>query len=286
LSSSSPAFPGALLALLAVSLFSTSALLVRLSSPVPSLQVTFWRLAVAGGLVLLAAGLTGQLRAAPGFDVRRLGLYGLITAAHFWLYIASLHYTSVTNSLAIVYTAPVFVAAFSRFFLREPITRRQALGIAVVVLGVGLLAGYDFATNTRRLGGDLLALGSAAAFGLYSVAGRSERKRYPLLVYAGSVYLSAALWLLPLAAAGFRASAYTPGNAAAILALAVFPLALGHTLYNAALRRIHAARANVLSTLEVAGGAFLAWAVLGEAVPPEGALGAAVTLAGVLLVML
>ncbi len=277
---------GALLALLAVTLFSTSALLVRLSAPVPSLEVAFWRLLVAGVVVLLAARLTGQLSRRPTFDARRFGVYGLITAAHFGLYIASLGYTTVANALAIVYTAPVFVAAFSHAFLREPVTRRQLAGIAVVVLGVSILAGYDIATDARRLAGDALALGSAAAFGLYSVAGRGERARYPLLVYAGAVYLLASLWLLPAAGFSFDVARYTPANSAAIAALAVFPLAVGHTLYNAALRRIHATRANVLSTLEVVGGAFLAWAVLGEPVPPEAALGTAVTLAGVLAVIL
>ncbi len=36
--------------------------------------------------------------------------------------------------------------------------------------------------------GDLMALGSAVTFGLYSVAGRSQRERYGLFTYAGTVY--------------------------------------------------------------------------------------------------
>ena len=277
---------GTLLALAAVTLFSMSAVLVRLSAPLRSVEVAFWRLLVAGALVLLAAWLSGQVRGGARPDARRFALYGLVTAAHFGLYIASLGYTSVANALALVYTAPVFVAILSSLVLQEHITRRQAAGIVLAVVGVAVLMGYDVATEGRRLVGDALALGSAAAFGVYSVAGRGERSRYPLLVYAGSVYLAASAWLLPTVAAGFRLSRYDAGNVGALLALAVLPLALGHTLYNAALRRIHAARANVLSTLEVVGGSALAWLVLGETVPGESVMGTALTLAGVLLVIL
>lgn len=282
----SPTLSGTLLALAAVSLFSMSAVLVRLSAPISSLEVAFWRLAVAGSVVLGVGAVLGNLRGTSRPHAGRMAVYGLITALHFALYIASLNYTSVANSLAIVYTAPAFVALFSSLFLNEKVTRRQVLGIALVILGVGMLAGYDLVTDVRRLLGDGLALGSAAAFGLYSVAGRRERTRFPLLMYAGIVYLSASAWLLPAALASFEAQRYTVSNVLAILALALVPLGVGHTLYNAALRRIHAARANVLSTLEVVGGTFLAWQVLGEPVPAEAAVGVAVTLAGVLAVIL
>lgn len=276
---------GTLLTLAAVSLFSTSALLVRLSGPVPGTEVTFWRLLLAGCVVLVAARVDGQVRRAPRVDVGRFMIYGLITAAHFLLYILSLSYTSVSNSLALVYTAPAFVAAFSTVRLHEKITHRQAVGIAVVISGVAVLSGFDLTISSRKVLGDAMAIGSAAAFGLYSVAGRGERGRYPLLVYAGGVYLCASLWLLPAALPTMSVAAFNVRNVLAIVALAVLPLAVGHTLYNAALRRIHAAEVNVLSTLEVVGGTFLVWAVRHEAVPLESAVGVAITLAGVLIVI-
>lgn len=269
-----------------MALFSTSALLVRLSEPVPPLQIAFWRRLLAGTGVLLAAGASGQLRRSPAPRPARFAVYGLVTAAHFGCYIAALGLTTVSHALALVYTAPAFVAAFSALWLREPISRRQAAGLALVVAGVAALSGFDLATDRRRLLGDGLALLSAAAFGLYSVLGRGERGRYPLLVYTGGTYLSAAMWLLPVAVAGFRPEVFTAGNVAAIVALAGLPLALGHTLYNAALRRVHAAQVNVLSTLEVVGGAALAWAVLGEPVSAQAAFGVAVVLVGVIAVVL
>jgi drug/metabolite transporter (DMT)-like permease len=87
---------------------------------------------------------------------------------------------------------------FSAWFLHEGMERRRWLGTLVAVAGVAILAGFEPAFSPRMAVGDLLALGSAICFGLYSIAGRSQRHRYGLFAYAGSVYILAGLWLLPL----------------------------------------------------------------------------------------
>ncbi len=149
-----------------------------------------------------------------------------MTALHFGAYIASLDYTSIAHSLALVYTAPIFVAFFSWLFLHEGIKPRQWGGILIVVAGVAILAGFEPAFDRRMLIGDLLALTSAVCYGLYSVAGRSERERTSLLGYAGVVYTLAALWLVPSAAMNFSPGGYTWRAVLSILALGIFPLAL------------------------------------------------------------
>ena len=50
-------------------------------------------------------------------------------------------YTSIAHSLALVYTAPIFVAIFSWLFLKEGMSRRKWLGTLVAVVGVAILAG-------------------------------------------------------------------------------------------------------------------------------------------------
>ncbi|MBI3107962.1 MAG: EamA family transporter [Candidatus Rokubacteria bacterium] len=62
-------------------------------------------------------------------------------------------------------------------------------------------------------------------------------------------------------------------------------LAGGHTLYNAALRRMHPAAVNITASLEVLGGTFLGWLVLGEAPGVHAIVGAILTLLGVGLVV-
>ena len=76
------------------------------------------------------------------------------------------------------------------------------------------------------------------------------------------------------------------GGTAAVLALGLLPLALGHTLYNAGLRRVPATVANVLATQEVTGGILLSWLLLGIAPAGNEILGALITLGGIVLVLL
>ena len=158
--------------------------------------------------------------------------------------------------------------------------------VPVVVFGVAVLSGLEPRFDARVLFGDLLALGSAVTFGLYSVAGRRERDRQPLLRYAGAVYAAAALWLLPPALLLGPTGLHSAAPTAAIVALGVFPLGIGHTLYNASLRRVHPTYVNLIATQEVTGGVLLGWLILGEAPTFAAIVGALLTLAGVAVVLL
>ena len=83
-----------------------------------------------------------------------------------------------------------------------------------------------------------------------------------------------------------RTSVYTAGAAAAILGLGIGPLGTGHTLYNAALRRVPATYVNLIATLEVVGGVVLGALLLGELPSAVARVGAAIVLTGILLVVL
>lgn len=277
---------GVLLAVLAVLFFAASPVLVRLAEPLSPYEKTAGRLAVAALALLLLMRGRGERFRLTRRDLPLFAAIGLIAALHFVAYVASLNFTTIAHSLAIVYTAPIFVAIFSAWFLKEPIRPRQWLGVLVAVLGVAILAGFEPNWSARMALGDLLALLSAVMFGLYSVAGRQQRSHYSLLTYAVAVYGLAALWVLPAAAANFTPAGYTPGPLLAVLALGIIPLGIGHTLYNAALRRTHATTANLVATQEVTLGILLGALILGEMPQVNEMAGVLVTLLGIMLVLL
>jgi len=237
-------------------------------------------------VMVLGLALVRRMPLPPRKDLPKFIFYGLVTALHFGLYIGSLAFTSIAHSLALIYTAPIFVAIFSLIFLKENLSIRQWMGILVAVLGVAVLAGFEPEFTRRMLIGDLLAVGSAIAFGIYSVAGRSQKDRYPLFVYAGVVYTLAALWLMPPAVASFTPDGYTLAAVGSILFLGTLPLGLGHTLYNAALRRVSATYVNLIATQEVTGGIILGILLLGEIPTLNSLIGVLITLAGIVLVVL
>lgn len=277
---------GLYLVALAVFFFSTSPVFTRWAAEsLSAFEITAGRM-LSAGLLVLGTALIRKETLPPPQDWPRFVGYGLVAALHFGCYIASLNYTTIAHSLAITYTAPIFVALFSSWFLGEGMDGRKWLGTVMAVAGVAILAGFEPAFTPRMAVGDLLALGSAITFGLYSVAGRSQRHRYSLFAYAGSVYMVAGLWLLPLALWNFSPNGYTAAAVGSVLALGLLPLALGHTLYNAALRQTRATLVNLIATQEVTGGILLGILFLGEIPTPTTLAGVVVTLLGIVLVIL
>jgi drug/metabolite transporter (DMT)-like permease len=260
----------------AVCCFSTSPILVRWAAEsLTAFEIAAGRLLLAGGLMAGLARLRGE-RSPQREEWLWLGGVGLVAAIHFGAYILSLDFTTVARSLALVYTAPIFAAGLGWLCCGLRLSLRQWGGIVLAVAGVAILAGFEPGLDRRKLGGDLLALLSAVAFALYSLAGR--RQRMPLLTYVGAVYLLGGLWLLPLALLDLSVGGYSPAAVGSVVALAVVPLGIGHTLYNAALRLLPAATANLLATQEITGGILLGIVFLGE-IPSW------VTLVGVLVAM-
>lgn len=270
----------------AVLFFSTSPIFARWAAvSLSAFEITAGRM-LSAGLLVLGVALARHETLPPRRDWPRFAGFGLIAALHFGCYIASLDYTTIAHSLAITYTAPIFVALFSAWLLGEGLARRKWLGTVVAVVGIAIMAGFEPAFTPRMAFGDLLALGSAITFGLYSVAGRSQRHRYSLFAYAGSVYAWAGLWLLPLAILNFSPGGYTALAVGSVLALGLLPLGLGHTLYNAALRRTPATLVNLIATQEVTGGILLGILFLGEIPTPTTVVGVVVTLVGIFLVII
>lgn len=272
--------------ILAVACFATSPILTRWAAGgLGIFEIAAGRLVIAG-LVVLAVARWQRLAMPQRGDAGRFALFGFITAIHFGAYAASLFYTTIAHSLAIIYTAPVFSALLSRWLLHESISLRQWLGMAVAVLGVVVLAGFEPQFDTRMLVGDMLALVSAIAFAFYGIMGRSQRHRYPLLSYSGTVYLVAGLWLLPFALLTLSPGGYSVASVSSLLALGLVPLGIGHTFYNAALRVLNATVVNILAMQEVTISIILAAFLLGEIPAVTTIAGVGLTLIGVVLVVL
>jgi drug/metabolite transporter (DMT)-like permease len=277
---------GLWLAVAAVVCFSTSPVLMLLADPLSPYEKTAWRM-LAGALSVAAlAVVQGRLPRYDRSDPLRFLLFGLVAAVHFLGYIAALSFTSIAHALTVTYTAPIFVTLFSAWFLKEPIAPRKYLGIAIVLVGIAILVGFEPEINQRMLIGDGLALISAITFGLYSVIGRSQRTRYPLLTYAFATYGVAGLSLLPAALASWTPAGYGLRQVGALFVAGALPLGLGHTLYNAAVRRTHATYINLIATQEVTGGVLLGMLILGQTPTVNSLVGAAVTLVGIAVVLL
>jgi drug/metabolite transporter (DMT)-like permease len=266
--------------------FATSPVFTLWAAPLNPFVIAAGRLIVATGFVWLLARHNHQPLLPRRSDGRLFVLIGLIAALHFICFIAAFSFTTIAQAVAITYTAPIFVTLFSVLFLKEPVAGRKWLGVIVAVAGIAIMTGLEPRMDRRMALGDLLALGAAITYALYSIAGRSQRQRYGLFTYTGTVYGIAALFALPAAALSFTPAGVTLRSWLAVFLAGLLPLGIGHTLYNAALRRTHATVVSLIATQEVTGGVILGMLFFSQMPQPNEIAGAAVALVGIALVLI
>src|SRR5947209_7807073 len=142
---------GFLYVCLAVLFFSTSPIFIRWSKPFSSVEIAFWRLAIAALLVAIMGLITRQRLILKRRELPRFIFYGLVTAFHFIFYIASLSFTTIAHSLALAYTSPIFATLFSAFILHDPLPVRHFLGIVVAVVCIFIIACFVSSDSTCLL---------------------------------------------------------------------------------------------------------------------------------------
>ena len=213
-------------------------------------------------------------------------LSGVFLAVHFWSWIASLAYTSVASSTALVTTNPLWVGLASVLILGERLGRadhrwhrvdagRQRVDICQRQLGA------ERRDPTRSAAGNLLALLGAVAASGYLLVGRALRARVGLLAYIWLAYGTAAVLLL-LAVGCDRAtlSGYSTLRLCRDAGLALGPQLLGHTAFNWALRHVSATFVALSILGEPVGSALLALFIFDERFAPVQLAGFVLLLVG------
>jgi drug/metabolite transporter (DMT)-like permease len=221
---------------------------------------------------------------------------GSFLALHFATWITSLEFTSVASSVALVQIAPLFVAIFSPFFLKEPVGRNIAAGLFLSILGGIIIAASDACTwhaglqcpalssflNDKAIHGDILAIIGALGAAGYILIGRKTRTDIDLIPYIFLVYASASLWLLFLTLlTDTSLTAFSSTTLLWILMLALIPQLFSHSAINWALRYLPAALVSVTLLGEPVASTIWAHFLLDETPPPLRIIGAALVLVGI-----
>jgi drug/metabolite transporter (DMT)-like permease len=256
--------------------------LARLTAAAP-LAVAMWRMTLAAVLIAPFA----LARRGPPIEARQwraMLLSGVFLGLHFGLWIPSLWLTSVSASVVLVTTGPLWVLLAGPRFLGVSIRRRNLGSFALALVGVAIISWGDLRVSLQALLGDAMALGGAVAVAGYMVVGKRLRQEVPLVRYLGTVYAVAAVTLVA-AVSTLRVPPW-PENSwswLTLLGLALGPTLLGHSMLNWALAHLEAYRVNLASLLEPVGATLLVWAIIGEAPPLHVLPGAILVLAALVL---
>ena len=281
-----PPFPPGFALVAGVLAVSTGAIFARMAGEAPPLVISAYRVGLA---TLVLAPLSfwkarDELRRLGPRDLALAGLAGFFLALHFATWISSLSYTSVTNSVVLVNTNPLWVGLLTPFVTGERMSRMAKISIAVSVAG-GVVIGFGaFATGTQTLPGDGLALAGSVCAAIYILLGRNLRSKLSLIAYITLCYGSAAaiLWTLVLAM-GLPIAGFRPDTLSAFWAMALIPQLVGHTSYNWSLKWFSAGTIAVSLLGEPVGATLLAWILFGEALTVAKAIGGGLILLAIFL---
>jgi drug/metabolite transporter (DMT)-like permease len=248
--------------------------------------LVFWRCVVAAGtlpLLLVALGRPAVL-VLHRRRAQVLGL-GLLLAVHWALFFETVKRASVAVAILTVYTAPIFLAVLAPLLLPERRSKIGLVALAVSAPGLALIALAG--EGGSRVGPVAVGtgLGAAITYALLVMGTKTVVRDVSPFAVAFWTSATAALVIVPFAV---RAGRFLPHPAEwpSVLALGALLTALSGVLYMRALRDVTAQAAGLLGYIEPASATFLAWAILGQDLGWQVALGGAAVLAGGALVVL
>ena len=255
--------------LIAVVLFSTSGLLIKLSTLDP--------LALTGGRSLVAGLIFLAYLRRPRFtwSVPQIGgALGYIGAQVF--FVAATQLTSAANAVLLQFTAPIYVAFFGIWFLGERARRVDWWTMGAIVVGMALF----FSDNLTRTGllGNVYAITSGVSLAWLVLFMRKQKDGSPLETVLLGSGLAAVIGILPLFKSG-----PTPLDWAIVLFLGVFQLGIPFILYAQAIRHLEAVEAILIQTLEPVLNPIWVYLVIGETPSLRTLLGGLIVLVSITL---
>ena len=212
------------------------------------------------------------------------------TGLHNTFSYVGLNFTTATNGVILNSATPVIIVVLSWALYRETITRLQALGIAVSMVGVAAIVSRGDLAALAALAinkGDVIVLVGVTFWAAYTVFLRHKPAELPglaLLTCCGCVGL---VFLAPLVAIemaffGGRVEV-SPLTLAAMLYLGIFPSVLGYVFWNRAVAEVGPTVSGMFMHLMPPFAGILAWLFLDESIHAYHFAGMALILAGIAL---
>ena len=217
-------------------------------------------------------------------DLRYVALAAAMIFCNQVSFVYAVDKTSAATVTLILGTTPIFIGIFASVIGLEHMHRGFWIAAAVSLVGVALVASGSggFAGNK---GGDLIAVLTAATWGIYSIAITPLMRRYsPFRI--SSIVLACG-WV-PIAIVGLpqtlnQSFAFGWEIWLAFAFAVIGPLFLTNILWFTAISRVGPSRASLFSNLQPAFGVLFAIVLLGETLTPWEVVGGALIISAVIV---
>jgi drug/metabolite transporter (DMT)-like permease len=283
------------MAITGVMCFSLRALFIKLAYGYVVDPITLLALRMAFSLPFFLAAVAWVGRDSTRTPIGRRDAWAIVLLGFVGYYFASfadflgLQYISAGLGRLILFVYPTLVVLLSMAFLNKRPTAREVVALGITYSGIALvMANAAQGANKDLVLGAALCFASAAGYAVYLVASSQVVQRvgsmrftaYAMSVASGFCILQFLL-LRPLSALSMPGQVYGLAIAMALLST-VLPI----FITTEALKRIGANQVALFGALGPVTTLFFGWAGLDEVMTPVQLAGAALVLAGVVLVTL
>ena len=198
-------------------------------------------------------------------------ILAMIATFHLWIQVTGLQYTTASNTGWIIGTAPIFMAILGLIFFREKVTLLQVAGILIAIFGLLMLIGKGNVLDIDLIEnkGDLLVLGSAFTWGVYSMVNKKISLSYSPLMTILYLFLMMLIIIIP-----FNLNSETINAVIhlsfigwiSILFLGLFCSGIAYVIWARALRDMESAKVGAFLYFEPFVTVLAAWFFLNEVI--------------------
>ncbi|HNV72478.1 MAG TPA: DMT family transporter [Candidatus Ozemobacteraceae bacterium] len=206
-----------------------------------------------------------------GAGSHALWLGALFYTLTLFCFVTATKLTTAANAILLQYTAPVYVALMSGFFLGEPIRRSDWTAVIIVMIGMTMFFGDRL--DAGGLAGNLLGLISGVFLASMVVSLRSQKDQstHDSIIW-GNV-------LVAIIGTPFLVQGIPSGKGVAALAfLGVFQIGCAYYFYGKAIKKVPALESILIPTLEPLLNPVWVWMFIGERPGPWALTGGVIIL--------
>ncbi|MDR7868581.1 MAG: EamA family transporter [Sporomusaceae bacterium] len=260
-------FRALILLVITAVLWSSGGLLIK--------SVDWHPLAISGARSLIAAIVIRLAFRGQPLNISKVQVLGALGyVATVMMFVSATKLTTAANAIVLQYTAPIWVALFGAWFLKEKTTALDWLTIGLVFGGMILF--FQDQMEAGHLLGNLLAVASGMSMTVMALAMRKQKDGSPF----GSVLLGNILAFvggIPFMLDGGPSLA----GWGAIVLLGCFQLGLSYVLYSVAIKHVTALEATIITMIEPILNPIWVFLLLGEMPGPWSLAGGAIILAAI-----
>lgn len=221
-------------------------------------ELAFWRASLGAVFFILHSARHNSL-AVQRKDIPIFLIFGVLgISVFFGSYQIAIKHAGAAVSAILLYTAPIWVAIFSRILFKEELSPAKILALGVALTGTAFVCFSGQSGDVSLpLTGIFFGLLSGFTYSLHYIFGKTFLKDYQAATLYAWCLPAGALALLPWV----TFSAYSPVKLMVIIAIAFLCTYLAYYFYCAGLQRLEATQAAIVANIEpvVAAGLAVLW---------------------------